>query len=147
MTDGVTYTLMGADGKPYRSPTKGTLGGHRRSRIFGRLDCPSALRAVERGGYVRYRVFFADEATAARAGYRPCAVCLPDAYREWKALMAAEQAVDEVGGGDDGLGQRRGQVGTVDQFSAWTSHRLRPWVMTASNPDGPARRSTISTSS
>jgi methylphosphotriester-DNA--protein-cysteine methyltransferase len=76
---------MGADGKPYRSPTKGTLGGHRGSRIFGRLYCPSALRAVERGGYVRYRVFFADEETAVKAGYRPCATCRPDAYREWKA--------------------------------------------------------------
>jgi methylphosphotriester-DNA--protein-cysteine methyltransferase len=76
---------MGADGKPYRSPTKGTLGGHRRSRIFGRLDCPSALRAIERGGYVRHRVFFADEETAVNAGYRPCAACRPDDYREWKA--------------------------------------------------------------
>jgi methylphosphotriester-DNA--protein-cysteine methyltransferase len=76
---------MGADGKPYRSPIKGTLGGHRRSRIFGRLDCPSALRAIERGAYVRHRVFFADEESAVKAGYRPCAVCRPDAYREWKA--------------------------------------------------------------
>lgn len=80
-----TYTLVGADGKPYRSPTKGTLGGHRRSRIFGRLDCPAALRAIARGGYIRHRVFFADSATAATAGYRPCAVCLPDAYRDWRS--------------------------------------------------------------
>ena len=29
--------------------------------------------------------FFADQATAKKAGYRPCAVCLPDAYRNWKA--------------------------------------------------------------
>ena len=79
-----TYTLIGADGQPYRSPTKGTIGGHRGSKIFGRLDCPSALRAIERGGYVRHRVFFADPATATNAGYRPCAVCQPDAYPEWK---------------------------------------------------------------
>jgi Metal binding domain of Ada len=81
-----TYTLVGADGKPYHSPTKGTMGGHRGTKIFGRLDCPSALRAIERGGYVLYRVFFADSTTATRAGYRPCAVCLPDAYRAWKDL-------------------------------------------------------------
>jgi methylphosphotriester-DNA--protein-cysteine methyltransferase len=34
---------------------------------------------------VRERVFFADEPTAWAAGYRPCAVCLPLAYRTWKA--------------------------------------------------------------
>jgi Metal binding domain of Ada len=79
-----TYTLINADGKPAPSPTKGTIGGHRASKIFGRLDCPSALRAMARGGYVSHRVFFADPATASRAGYRPCAICLPDAYREWK---------------------------------------------------------------
>ena len=79
-----TYPLVGADGKDYRSPTKGTIGGHRGTKIFGRLDCPAALRAIERGGYVRHRVFFADQATATKAGYRPCAVCLPDEYREWK---------------------------------------------------------------
>jgi hypothetical protein len=81
---GKTYTLLGGDGKPYRSPVKGAIGGHRGSRIFGRLDCPSAIRAIERGGYVRHRVFFADPATATATGYRPCAVCLPDAYGEWK---------------------------------------------------------------
>jgi methylphosphotriester-DNA--protein-cysteine methyltransferase len=78
------YTLVGADGRPYRSPIKGTLGGHRRSKIFGRLDCPSALRAIANGGYVAHRVFFADADTAGAAGYRPCAVCLPDEHRRWK---------------------------------------------------------------
>jgi methylphosphotriester-DNA--protein-cysteine methyltransferase len=52
--------------------------------VYGRLDCRAALRAIAAGGYVRHRVFFADEATAVAAGYRPCAVCLPDAYRAWK---------------------------------------------------------------
>ena len=79
-----TYTLIGADGKPYSSDEKGTIGGHRGTKIFGRLDCPTALRAIARGGYVRHRVFFADTETARKAGYRPCAVCMPDAYREWK---------------------------------------------------------------
>jgi methylphosphotriester-DNA--protein-cysteine methyltransferase len=81
----VTYTLTGADGRPYRSRRPGTLGGHRKSRIYGRLDCPTALRAIARGGYVAHRVFFADEPTALAAGYRPCARCLPDAYRAWAA--------------------------------------------------------------
>ena len=82
-----TYALLGADGRPYRSAEKGLWGGHRRTKIYGRLDCPSALRSIERGGYVRHRVFFADEATAIAAGYRPCATCCEDRYREWKAAQ------------------------------------------------------------
>lgn len=78
------YTLIGADGHAYRSTTPGTLGGHRGGRLYGRLDCPSALRAIASGGYVPQRVFFADEATATAAGYRPCAVCLPEKYCAWK---------------------------------------------------------------
>ncbi len=81
------YTLLGADGRPYRSAEKGLWGGHRRTKIYGRLDCPSALRAIERGGYARHRVFFADEATAIAAGYRPCATCCQGRYREWKAAQ------------------------------------------------------------
>lgn len=69
----------------------GTLGGNRRSRIYGRLDCPSALRALQRGGpYARHRVFFTDEAEAIAAGFRPCAVCLPGAYASWKATVSDE---------------------------------------------------------
>ena len=78
------YVLLGPEG-PYPSSALGTLGGHRRSRIYGRLDCPSALRAIARGGYVTHRVFFADEAGAVAAGYRPCAVCLRADYDVWRA--------------------------------------------------------------
>ncbi|WP_062989374.1 Ada metal-binding domain-containing protein [Nocardia anaemiae] len=78
------YTLTGADGRPYASPTPGRYGGHRRGKLYGRLDCPSALRALVRGHYRAHRVFFADEQTAIAAGYRPCAVCLPTAYAAWK---------------------------------------------------------------
>jgi methylphosphotriester-DNA--protein-cysteine methyltransferase len=88
MTGSQTYTLLGADGRPYQSASKGRWGGHRGTRIYGRLDCPAALRAIARGGYVRYRVFFADEATAIAAGYRPCARCMPEAYHLWKRARA-----------------------------------------------------------
>ena len=64
---------------------RGTIGGHRGTKIYGRLDCPSALRAIANGGYVEYRVFFSDESDAVAAGYRPCAVCMPESYRTWKA--------------------------------------------------------------
>jgi len=79
------WVLLGADRQPYSSTEPGTLGGHRRTRIYGRLDCPSALRAIARGGYVPNRVFFLNEAAAVAAGYRPCAVCLPERYAAWKA--------------------------------------------------------------
>jgi hypothetical protein len=75
-----TWTLLGPHGKPYVSARPGTLGGHRRTRIYGRLDCPGALRAIARGAYVRSRVFFLNRAQARAAGYRPCAVCLPNEY-------------------------------------------------------------------
>ena len=63
----------------------GTLGGHRGTRIYGRLHCPAALRAIARGGYVSQRVFFLDERQARAGGFRPCAVCLPQKYRAWKS--------------------------------------------------------------
>jgi hypothetical protein len=84
------YRLIGPDGREVPSETPGTLGGHRRTKVYGRLDCPSALRWIARGHYVRHRVFFADEATAIAAGYRPCAVCLPEEYRAWKATSGRD---------------------------------------------------------
>ncbi|MDE2366392.1 MAG: metal-binding protein [Betaproteobacteria bacterium] len=78
------FTLIGQDGKSYPSPVPGTLGGHRGGKLYGRLDCHAALRTIARGGYVKHRVFFLDEATAIVAGYRPCAVCMPEEYAAWK---------------------------------------------------------------
>ncbi len=66
MSEDTPYTLLGADGQPYASSTPGTLGGHRRTKIYGRLDCPSARRAIAAGGYIANRVFFADEQAASR---------------------------------------------------------------------------------
>jgi hypothetical protein len=80
-----TYRLLGADRRAYHSPTRGSFGGNARLKIYGRLDCPSALRAIARGPtYARHRVFFADEASAIAAGFRPCAVCMHTAYLKWK---------------------------------------------------------------
>jgi methylphosphotriester-DNA--protein-cysteine methyltransferase len=84
------FTLIGPDGRPFESDRPGTLGGRRRTRIYGRLDCPGARRAIERGGYVKNRVFFLIEEDAVAAGYCPCAVCVPDAYRAWKGRRARE---------------------------------------------------------
>lgn len=87
-----TWRLIGAGGNPYESGEPGTLGGHRRSKIYGRLDCRGAQRWIARGHYVRHRVFFRDEPTAIAAGYRPCAGCLPARYAEWKADPAQFRA-------------------------------------------------------
>jgi len=77
------FNLLDASGNPYISDTKGTIGGHRELKIYGRLDCPSALRFIRNGQY-KYRVFFADEDTAIAAGYRPCENCIPKEYAKWK---------------------------------------------------------------
>lgn len=79
------YKLLGADGKEYLSETPGTFGGNSKQKIYGRLDCPSALSSIKRfsGVYEKTRVFFADEKTALAAGYRPCGNCLREKYREY----------------------------------------------------------------
>lgn len=83
------FTLTGPDGGPYSSAVRGAFGGHRGGKLYGRLDCRAALQAIARGGYVKHRVFFIDEATAIAAGYRPCAVCMPGEYAAWKQLRAS----------------------------------------------------------
>ena len=82
------YKLMGPDGKFYESSTPGTLGGHRGAKGYGRMDCRSALLWIAKGYYVKHRVFFADEAAAIAAGYRPCATCMKDRYPIWKQAAA-----------------------------------------------------------
>jgi hypothetical protein len=86
------FKLIGTDGKPYLSPVPGLLGGTSGGKLYGRLDCWSALAAIKRkpGSYERQRVFFADEATAIAAGYRPCAKCMPVEYDAWKARQPAK---------------------------------------------------------
>jgi Metal binding domain of Ada len=89
---GKKYTLLGADRRPYPGQTPGEFGGHRKNKIYGRLDCPAALRAIAAGGYVASRVFFADEPTAVAAGYRPCATCMPAAHNAWKGRQDSRTA-------------------------------------------------------
>ncbi|KAF9988251.1 hypothetical protein BGZ75_009732 [Mortierella antarctica] len=91
-----SWTLLGSDGKPYHSAAPGALGGHRGSRIYGRLDCRSALRAIARGGYVKHRVFFLDEATAVAAGYRPCGACMRQEYLIWRSTQPVKSLMNNV---------------------------------------------------
>jgi len=83
--DTVRYFLTDHNGKQYLSDKPGKLGGHRKLKIFGKLDCPSANRHIANGDYIRHRVFFADESAAIAAGYRPCGVCMKEEYKMWKS--------------------------------------------------------------
>ena len=78
------WKLVGPGGEEYQGTVPGALGGHSGSRIYGRLDCSAALRAIARGGYLSQRVFFLNEAHAQAAGYRPCGTCMPGSYARWK---------------------------------------------------------------
>ena len=79
------YTLIGRDGRPYASEVKGQLGGNRRTKVYGTMDCPVALSLLRRGFEPKHRMFFLDEETAIAAGFRPCGACMRERYREWRA--------------------------------------------------------------
>ena len=83
-----TYRLLGKDRLVYSSAIPGSLGGNGQMKIYGQLNCSSAMRAVAAGNtYQKHRVFFADEATAIAAGYRPCGNCMRPQYKAWKSAQ------------------------------------------------------------
>ena len=85
------YKLIDSNGKEYFSDAPGTLGGNKKLKIYGKLDCPSAKRWIDKGYYVKNRVFFETEEIAIAAGYRPCAICMEDKYNEWKKSLYEEK--------------------------------------------------------
>lgn len=78
------YKLLGINGQ-YFSKIPGTLGGNKKLKIYGKLDCKSALNWINKGKYVSNRVFFENEDVAKEIGYRPCAVCMKKEYKIWKS--------------------------------------------------------------
>lgn len=56
-----------------------TFGGNRKLKIYGTLDCRAGKRMKAEN-----RVFFKNEAEALENAYRPCAVCMREAYQKWK---------------------------------------------------------------
>jgi len=78
------FRLLGPDNERIDTSQPGQFAGHRKLRIYGRLDCPNALRWIAEGHYVQHRVFFLDEETAIAAGFRPCAICMTQSYEAWK---------------------------------------------------------------
>ncbi|MEH6473640.1 MAG: Ada metal-binding domain-containing protein [Halopseudomonas sp.] len=69
------YKLLTPSGLVVESTTAGELGGNSKAKIYGKLDCPAANRALK-NGYSSHRVFFADEQAAIESGYRPCGACM-----------------------------------------------------------------------
>lgn len=82
--NGKKFKLIDSSGQEYLSDTPGTLGGNKKLKIYGRFDCPSALNYIEKGMYIKNRVFFENIETAIKAGYRPCGKCLKKEYNNWK---------------------------------------------------------------
>lgn len=78
------YKLLDESGKFIVSKIPGTIGGHKKLKIYGKMDCPSALSYIKKGQYINNRVFFLDEEVAIKNGYRPCAKCLKKEYLIWK---------------------------------------------------------------
>ena len=56
------------------------LGGNRKLKIYGTMDCASGKRMKAEN-----RVFFESEIEAMNAGYRPCGHCMRKQYSMWKA--------------------------------------------------------------
>ena len=55
------------------------LGGHKKLKIYGVLDCPSGKRMKREN-----RVFFSSEQEAQQNNYRPCGHCMKAMYKKWK---------------------------------------------------------------
>ena len=59
--------------------SKIVLGGNKKLKIYGTLNCPSGKRMKTEN-----RVFFCSEREAIQNGYRPCGNCLKQKYQDWK---------------------------------------------------------------
>ena len=90
MSTAKKYKLIGPDCQTYLSATPGTFGGHRRQKIYGRLDCsvahcePLLGAAMWRtGSFSRMkRLLLPRDIDRAR--------CLPEHYQRWKEAQNLE---------------------------------------------------------
>jgi methylphosphotriester-DNA--protein-cysteine methyltransferase len=55
------------------------LGGNKKLRIYGKLDCVSGMKMQRKN-----RIFFSDSREAESLHFRPCAHCMRDQYQQWK---------------------------------------------------------------
>lgn len=73
-----------------RTRKPGKYAGSKRDKIFGRLDCTSGMRLLQR----QNRVFFANWDDAIEAGFRPCLVCKPHIIRTGEKIDVFHPALD-----------------------------------------------------
>ena len=78
------YKLRDKNNCEYISKIPGMFGGHKKLKIYGKLDCRSALNWLNKGKYVDNRVFFENIEVAKELGYRPCGVCMKKEYKIWQ---------------------------------------------------------------
>lgn len=78
------YKLIDSNGKNYLSHIPGTIGGNKKLKIYGKLDCPNALIWIKKGYYTENRVFFENIEVAKLNNYRPCAKCMKKEFILWK---------------------------------------------------------------
>jgi methylphosphotriester-DNA--protein-cysteine methyltransferase len=62
--------------------------GNMPAKIYGTLSCHSGKRMKKKN-----RMFFASEAEAINAGFRPCGSCMRGDYEKWKMLRSIKQAI------------------------------------------------------
>jgi methylphosphotriester-DNA--protein-cysteine methyltransferase len=55
------------------------FGGNKKLKIYGTLKCKSGLRIKREN-----RVFFSSVQEALKSNYRPCGLCMREAYKNWK---------------------------------------------------------------
>ena len=55
------------------------FGGNIKLKIYGRLKCTSGKRIKKEN-----RTFFASKKEAIQQGFRPCAHCMRNEYKNWK---------------------------------------------------------------
>ena len=77
------YTLTNEHNQEYQTTERGTVYGCKSTKIYGCRNCPAPKHAIGMGTYKG--VFFKDELTAIKAGYRPCGTCLKAKFNIWKA--------------------------------------------------------------
>ncbi len=82
----ITYDFFGTNKKEKERNIRNlirsgkiVLGGNRKLKIYGRLNCKSGKRLKPEN-----RVFFSTEKEAINSGFRPCGHCMRQAFNEWK---------------------------------------------------------------
>jgi len=81
----MTYKIL-ENGLIVLSDIPGKYAGHKKYKIFGRLDCKSGMRMKKDN-----RIFFHELEDAVLHGYRPCRNCKPINEEEFQRIKDSVQ--------------------------------------------------------